>query len=649
MTSRNKAIGLLAAVVLTAIGAAVFVLSYRQEASRLTKALVEESTALDQLADQKTILLKDPAASPQAVAELDARDRQMRQEVVATAQAAAESISRTTWLLLATRALTLLVLIGAVLIVRRTMDESQRLAEQEKRARADVERQRAELFAVVEMVPAAIRLVNASGELVIENRAAQEFLGELISDGAALPRTNYSVLKRDGREMSNDERPMYRALRGEEVFGEDVVVQSPDGRRTPMLVSAVPMRIGNELAGAVMAFQDITRLKDVDRLKDEFVSIVSHELRTPLTSIRGSLQLVLGDDASVTDPEYRQLLQVAASNCERLIRIINDILDISKIEAGKTSLHPRAVALRDLVTVAIDNVASIARPAGVDVAVSVDPGLPLVLADPDRMVQVLVNLLSNAIKFSPRDSQVSVTAIAKAGLVEVAVQDRGDGIPPEHIERLFQKFEQLESSAVRKKGGTGLGLAIVKGLVEQHGGTIRVESAGGQGARFVFTIPIAPKGTAATPAPSGVAGRSATSGTVLVVDDDSDFRLVVRKQLERAGYVVVEAGDGDEGLRAAREIRPDVITLDLMMPGMNGWQLLRILTDEESLRSIPVIVISAVAEHAGELAREVALMQKPVDIDALITQIRAHGIAHMVKPVDPIELARRVDQLIKPR
>jgi CheY-like chemotaxis protein len=332
-----------------------------------------------------------------------------------------------------------------------------------------------------------------------------------------------------------------------------------------------------------------------------------------------------------------------------LIRIINDILDISKIEAGKTTLHPKAVALRDLATVAAESVVSIARPAGVDVTVSVDPALPLVLADPDRMVQVLVNLLSNAIKFSPRDSQVSVSAIAKDAMVEVAVQDHGDGIAPENLERLFQKFEQLEGAAMRKKGGTGLGLAIVKGLVEQHGGSIRVESARGQGARFIFTIPTAPRGAAATPLPSGTTSRGAASGTVLIVDDDGDFRLVVRKQLERAGYVVVEAGDGDEGLIAARDLSPDVITLDLMMPGMNGWELLRHLSDDELLRTIPVIVISAVAEQAGELAREVAVMQKPVDIDVLLTQIRAHGIAHMVKPVDPIDLARRVGQLIKPR
>lgn len=552
---------------------------------------------------------------------LDAFESRQQALADAAADSTSRSIGRATRLLLAIPLLAVVVLSGAAMTVRRVLADSRQLAERHREAREIAEQQRAELQTVLETVLAAILLVSSDGQRVLQNRAANALIGESSSEDALSQyQAEFKLLGRDGREIGVDRWPLMRALGGEFVRGDDVVVQSASGRTIPMIVSAAPMKRGDTVVGAVVAFQDVTTLKEVDRLKDEFVSIVSHELRTPLTSIRGSLQLVLDDRASVTDPDHLQLLQVALSNCERLIRIINDILDISKIEAGKNALYPRAVHLKDLVAIALDNVRAVANAAGIDVDVAVADTLPLVNADPDRMVQVLVNLFSNAIKFAPRSSRVVVSAAHLGAFVEVAVRDQGPGISHEHVRRLFQKFEQVDSSAARKKGGTGLGLAIVKGLVEQHGGTIRVESEPGQGACFTFTIPVALAG-AATASAVARTPRVVAAPTILIVDDDDDFRLVLRKQLERAGFVVVEARDGVAGLQAARANPPALITVDLMMPGMNGWELLRTLAADPALRSIPVIVVSAVADRAGELASDVAVLAKPAAVDEVIQRI----------------------------
>src|SRR4030095_5530406 len=213
-------------------------------------------------------------------------------------------------------------------------------------------------------------------------------------------------------------------------------------RKIPILASGAPLH--NELghiAGAIVAFQDIAKMREVDRMKDEFVSIVSHELRTPLTSIRGSVQLVLDDAKSVPDPEHRMLLQIALNNCERLVRIINDILDVSKIESGNLALRKKAVHVADLVRQSIDVVAPPARNANVTLETRVPASLRPVMVDPDRIVQALINLLSNAVKFAPPHSTVTTTVTGSDHTITIAVADQGEGIAPENLNRIFQKFQ----------------------------------------------------------------------------------------------------------------------------------------------------------------------------------------------------------------
>ncbi len=298
-------------------------------------------------------------------------------------------------------------------------------------------------------------IFNVDGSVRLRNRAATDVFG-IEPQGPELRRNYWSRFKRiakDGTPIPQDAWISARALRGEIARNEELEIHHPDGRVFPILASGAPLRndLGH-IAGAVVAFQDISRLREVDRMKDEFVSIVSHELRTPLTSIRGSVQLVLDDPGSVPDEEHRHLLQIALNNCERLVRIINDILDVSKIESGNLALRKKAVNVTDLVRQSIDVVANPARNAGVTLEVNMPASIRPVMVDPDRIVQALVNLLSNAVKFAPVNSTVSVTVTGSEHMVTIAVADHGEGIAPENLNRLFRKFQQVDSSSSRRKG-----------------------------------------------------------------------------------------------------------------------------------------------------------------------------------------------------
>ena len=376
----------------------------------------------------------------------------------------------------------------------KALNESRELTSVTAESRRRVEEAHADLLATLETVPAALLIFNPDGSIRLRNRAATEVFG-IEPQNAELRRNYWSRFKRlalDGTPIPPEDWISTRALGGETTRNEELEIHHPDGRVFPILASGAPLR--NELghvAGAVVAFQDIARMREVDRMKDEFVSIVSHELRTPLTSIRGSVQLVLDDSDSVPDPEHRKLLEIALNNCERLVRIINDILDVSKIESGNLALRKKVVQVAELVRQSVDVVAPPARNANVSLETSVPANLRPVMVDPDRIVQALVNLLSNAVKFAPPHSTVTTTVTGSDHMITIAVADQGEGIAPENLNRLFQKFQQVDSSSSRRKGGTGLGLAITKALVEQHGGRIFVDSELHKGTRFSFTLPTA--------------------------------------------------------------------------------------------------------------------------------------------------------------
>src|SRR5688572_24596120 len=304
------------------------------------------------------------------------------------------------------------------------LGESRELAAVTAESRRRVEAAHADLLAMLETTPAALMIFDLDGSVRLRNRAATEVLG-IEPQNPELRKNYWSRFKRiakDGSLLPPDQWVSARALRGETVSNHELEIHHPDGRVYPIIASGAPLK--NELGhvtGAVVAFQDISRLREVDRMKEEFVSIVSHELRTPLTSIRGSIQLVLGEQGSVPDPEHRTLLQIALNNCERLVRIINDILDVSKIESGNLALHKKAVNVAELVRQSIEVVQSPARNANVTLEAKLPADLRPVMVDQDRIIQALVNLLSNAVKFAPSGSTVTVTASGFDQMVTIEI------------------------------------------------------------------------------------------------------------------------------------------------------------------------------------------------------------------------------------
>jgi signal transduction histidine kinase len=232
---------------------------------------------------------------------------------------------------------------------------------------------------------------------------------------------------------------------------------------------------------------DVTLARELERLKSQFISMVSHELRTPLTSIRASMQLLIAEDMTGNE-DADQLVRVALSNADRLIRIVNDILDMSKIEAGEMMVAPRNTRLAPIVEDSVRSVQAVARDAGVTITLATDK-IDDVLADPDRTIQVLVNLLSNAVKHAPSGSKVEISAAREGAMVAIAVRDHGPGIPAHKVDFIFEPFTQLDGSDTRRIAGTGLGLTIARALAEKQGGGIRVSSREGQGATFTLTMP----------------------------------------------------------------------------------------------------------------------------------------------------------------
>ncbi len=412
--------------------------------------------------------------------------------------------------------------------------------------------------------------------------------------GRPLPRLVELLDRAMGWEAAGGPALAAAIARGGDPAAGDLEMRRPERRTLHWLTTPTRDLLGAPV-GVTVTLRDVTREREIDTMKTEFVSTVSHELRTPLASIKGSLHLLLSDGTLVLDETQRHLVDISLKNTDRLIRLINNILDISKIEAGHIHLDLDQHRPDDFVAMAVEGIQGFAESRGITLAQEVDAGLPALRVDFDRMVQVVTNLLSNAIKFSPEHGLVTVGARLAGDEVEIWVRDRGRGIPAEDASRLFQKFQQLERGGSGRLSGTGLGLAICRGIVEEHGGRIGVESRPGEGATFSVRLPV-PRATPleAPSAPAVAAARPQAAPLVLVVDDEADVRALLRDQLEMAGFRVLEAGRVLDAVELARQRRPDAITMDLMLPDLDGFEAIRLLREQPETRETPVVVLSAV-------------------------------------------------------
>ena len=294
----------------------------------------------------------------------------------------------------------------------------------------------------------------------------------------------------DGSPYPQEECPVSASLSsGLSKSVSDELFWRKDGTSFWAEYTTAPMRERHEVVGAVVTFRDVSERHALDKLKGEFISVVSHELRTPLASIHGSLGLLASGRLGELPEKRRRMLDIARSNSERLVRLLNEVLDVERMESGTMSLRRNICDASTLVTQAVEEMKPVCEETGV--RFSVRSSNVKVCVDRDRALQVLTNLLSNAVKFSPPGETVWVEARMRRDDVLFSIKDRGRGIPTDKLETIFGRFQQIDASDSRHRGGTGLGLAICKSIVEQHGGQIWVESEEGRGSTFFFTLPLA--------------------------------------------------------------------------------------------------------------------------------------------------------------
>ncbi|HTI68020.1 MAG TPA: ATP-binding protein [Caulobacteraceae bacterium] len=335
----------------------------------------------------------------------------------------------------------------------------------------------------------AIVTLDPDGRIEMVNRAGERMFGYRLEEIVGENVERILDLGPDGeggliRRLATSREALVAGV------AKELTARRADGGQFPVDLALGAMELQDGLHMVAM-IRDISDRKRTERLKDEFVSTVSHELRTPLTSIAGSLGLLAGGAAGKLPPKGRRLIEIAHGNCRRLVRLINDILDIEKIESGQLSLRMASVGTAELVARSVEDLRGYADQLGVKMLLVVEAEDALVWGDPDRIVQVVTNLLSNALKFSPPHGVVQVVLASHAGLVRLTVRDHGPGIPEEFRGRIFSKFAQADSTDTRRIGGTGLGLAISKEIVDRHGGRLWFESEVGLGAAFHVDLPLA--------------------------------------------------------------------------------------------------------------------------------------------------------------
>lgn len=432
----------------------------------------------------------------------------------------------------------------------------------------------------------------------------------------------------------------FERLSGELEEANRTLEQKVEERTAELQASEHQLQHAKELAEAA------------NETKSQFLANMSHELRTPLNAIIGYSEMLI-EEAEELDPgDLASDLGKIQSAGKHLLELINNVLDISKIEAGKMELHLETLELEGLLREVVTTVQPLVEKTGSVLELRSRGELGRIRADSVKLRQILLNLLSNAGKFTEHGTitlaaaRTATAATDGAGRewVVFRVSDTGIGMTPEQEAKLFQPFTQADASVTRKYGGTGLGLSISKRFCEMMGGEMGVHSEPGAGSTFTVRLPAevtapgvtgrhlaegapvrAAPSSAPAPAPSGAPPAVPTAGTVLVIDDDSSAREVIGRMLARDGFRVVTAASGEEGLRRAREEQPDVITLDVLMPGMDGWAVLGALKADAALAHIPVVMLTMLEEtNLGYALGAADYVLKPVDRNGLLSVLRRH-------------------------
>jgi PAS domain S-box-containing protein len=503
---------------------------------------------------------------------------------------------------------------------------AERTLQVEERA-AEAERRREYFQAVFENSPVAIVSLDLDGTVTSFNTAFERLFGYTHEEAVG---RNIDDLVASGEDRARAIERTLKSAGGDLIRSEIGSRQCKDGSIIEVEHAGIPVEVGGQRVGIIALYHDVTELlrarreaEEASRTKSQFLANMSHELRTPLNAVIGYSEMLMEEAEDAGDGGYLPDLRKIHGSGRHLLGLINDILDLSKIEAGRMELYFETFELAPM----IEEVATTIRPLidknGNALVLELSPQLGIARLDQVKVRQILFNLLSNASKFT-ENGTITLTLSRNRDLITFRVADTGIGMTPEQSAKLFQPFMQADASTTKKYGGTGLGLAITRHFCELMGGTIELDSEANRGTIFTVTLPADP--AAAQPVvdelrPEALTGAS--SGTVLVIDDDATARDMLTRMLGKEGYRVVLASSGDEGLRLARDERPDVITLDVLMAGLDGWAVLSRLKGDVATCDIPVVVLTVIDDRNLGFALGAAdYLTKPIERERLADALR---------------------------
>lgn len=510
--------------------------------------------------------------------------------------------------------------IGNAELYRLIQEQADRLGDMLRMQQTEASKNRS----ILEGIADGVVGTDTQGRVILFNDAAERILGvprDVVMGESvhAIPGTLSTGAEMAARGLSAVSKwvgiPAHRRPLLEERFAVGTQVAS---------VRVAPVMMGDELLGTVALFRDISKEIEAERVKNEFISTVSHELRTPMTSIKGYTDLLFMQAAGPITDGQRKFLTVIKSNADRLAILVNDLLDISRIETGRIRLDRQPT---DTGKVIQDVVAALSKQADekrLALTTKIRANLPPVYADKSRLTQILTNLVDNACRYTLEGGKITVTARRTGDKVQVDVADTGIGISPEDQKKVFDRFYRADDPVVQETGGTGLGLAIVKSFVEMQGGTLWLKSELGKGSTFSFTVPIAVFSEPVPQTPEPVEAERPAGKRILVVEDEVDIANLISHHLRNEGFEILTCARGQDALEIARRDKPNLITLDIQLPDKGGFEVLQELKADPETAEIPVVILSIVhdPDQAYRLGA-VDYISKPIDEQQLVSVVHS--------------------------
>jgi PAS domain S-box-containing protein len=497
--------------------------------------------------------------------------------------------------------------------------------------------------AILESVADGVMVSDANGRVILFNAAAERILavkrddliGRTFDDMLGL----YSAAGTRWVQQVREWHTSPEVRRRLPILSQRIEFK---GEKRFITVTVAPVTMTDEYLGSVSVFRDITAEVEADRAKTEFISTVSHELRTPMTSIKGYADLLLIGAAGDINENQQRFLSVIKSNADRLSILVNDLLDISRIESGRVKLELKPISIEAVVEAVVTSLRARLEEKQQTLRVLMsEDDLPRVYGDRDRVIQILTNLVSNAHQYTPAGGALTIGVHETDGYLQIDVSDTGIGIAQENQPKVFDRFFRADDPIVQEFPGTGLGLPIVKSLVEMHEGHIWLTSEPGVGTTFSFTLRTVPELPAATeprlPTATGkqppepelepLADIHSDGLHVLVVEDDRDIAELIGRHLTASGYQVSIAGRAQDALETARAAHPNLITLDIYLPDADGFELLQQLKSDQSTADIPVVIVSVLGDQREGL--------------------RLGAVDYLTKPIDPGRLVYSVNRVLQ--